>query len=67
VLPTLDVLVMPLVVQPVLMQDLRVSAIRTFPIFTNLNHQRSIGVFRFENKTQRLQSFALLRPGSSSK
>jgi hypothetical protein len=45
VLPTLDVLVMPLVVQPVLLQDLRVSAIRTFPIFTYLNHDHSIRVF----------------------
>jgi hypothetical protein len=34
-----------LVVQPVLMQDLRVSAIRTFPIFTYLNHDRSLRVF----------------------
>jgi hypothetical protein len=52
VLPTLDVLVMPLVVYPGLVQDLSVSTIRTFPIFTYLNHQRSIRVFRFENKTQ---------------
>jgi hypothetical protein len=36
------------------MQDLRVSAIRTFPIFTYLNHDRSIRVFRFENKMQPL-------------
>jgi hypothetical protein len=38
VLPALDVLVMPLVVHPVPMQDLSVSAIRTFPIFTYLSH-----------------------------
>jgi hypothetical protein len=45
---------MPLVVHPVLEQDLSVSAIRTFPIFTYLNHDRSIRVFRFENKMQPL-------------
>jgi hypothetical protein len=44
VLPALDVLVMPLIVQPVPVQDLRVSAIRTFPIFTYLNHDRSFGL-----------------------
>jgi hypothetical protein len=53
-LPALDVLVMPLVVHPVLEQDLSVSAIRTFPIFTYLSHDRSIRVFRFDNKMQPL-------------
>jgi hypothetical protein len=57
----LDVLVMPLVVHPVPMQDLSMSAIRTFPIFTYLNHQRSIRAFRFENK---MQPPAILRASS---
>ena len=58
-LPALDGLVMPLVVHPVPMQDLSVSAIRTFPIFTYLNHDHSIRVFRFENKMQPLANICL--------
>jgi hypothetical protein len=70
VLPALNVLVMPLVVHPVPVQDLSVSAIRTFPIFIYLNHDSSIRVFRFENKMQPLANIcvrgARCGPGHSS-
>ena len=46
VLPALDVLMMPLIVHPVLVQDLSVSAIRTFPIFTYLNHDLRASPYR---------------------
>jgi len=67
VLPALNVLVMPLVVHPVPVQDLSVSAIRTFPIFTYLNHDSSIRVFRFENKMQPLANIRARVFGSCAK
>jgi hypothetical protein len=65
VLPALDVLVMPLIVQPVPVQDLRVSAIRTFPIFTYLNHDRSFVLLGHLNFLVRSAAGAIAAPPRS--